>query len=402
MSGPLEGIRVIDLSRVLAGPWATQTLADMGADVIKIERPVEGDDTRQFAPFIAAVDGTARESIYFVSTNRGKRSITVDLRTPEGKELVCDLAAKSDILVENYKVGNMARLGLDHAALSARNPRLIYCSITGFGQSGPYQNRAGYDLIVEAMGGLMSLTGERDGEPMKCGVAIADILTALYSTTAILAALHERQRSGLGQHIDLALLDVQIATLANQAANYLTSGRVPKRFGNAHDSIVPYQAFATCDGQIVVAVANDSQFLRFAATIGMPGLGENPEFHTNADRVRNREKLLPVISERLRERTSRQWLEELERAQIPAGPINSLDAVFGDPQISARDLLVEFSQNGSGRPLRVVGNPIHFLRTPLRQEIPPPKLGEHTAEVLSELLGKSQQDIRSLREKGAI
>jgi crotonobetainyl-CoA:carnitine CoA-transferase CaiB-like acyl-CoA transferase len=402
MSGPLEGIRVIDLSRVLAGPWATQTLADMGADVIKIERPLGGDDTRQFAPFISAVDGAARESVYFISTNRGKRSITVDLKTREGKELVCDLAEKSDVLVENYKAGNMARLGLDHPALSARNPRLIYCSITGFGQSGPYQNRAGYDLIVQAMGGLMSLTGERDGEPMKCGVAIADILTALYSTTAILAALHERQHSGLGQHIDLALLDVQIATLANQAASYLTSGRVPQRFGNAHDSIVPYQAFATRDGQIVVAVANDSQFLRFAATIGMPGLGENPEFLTNADRVLNREKLLPLISERLRQGTSREWLEELEGAQVPAGPINSLDAVFRDPQIAARDFLLEFSPDDSGHPLRVVGNPIHFSRTPLRQKLPPPKLGEHTAEVLSELLGKSQQDIQSLHKKGVV
>jgi crotonobetainyl-CoA:carnitine CoA-transferase CaiB-like acyl-CoA transferase len=337
-----------------------------------------------------------------MSTNRGKRSITIDLKSPEGKELVCELAEKSDVLVENYKVSSMARLGLDYPVLSARNSRLIYCSITGFGQTGPYSDRAGYDLVVEAMGGLMSLTGERDGEPMKSGVAMADILTALYSTTAVLGALYERQQSGLGQHIDLSLFDVQIATLANQAASYLMSGNVPRRFGNAHDSIVPYQSFATKDGHIVVAVANDLQFVRFAAILGMPELAENPEFRTNADRVRNREKLLLLVTERLRQRTSHEWLTECDGAQIPAGPINSLDAVFDDPQIAARNLLVEYSRNGNGNPVRVVGNPIRFLRTPLRHEKPPPTLGEHTEEVLLEVLGRTPQDIQVLRKKGVI
>jgi crotonobetainyl-CoA:carnitine CoA-transferase CaiB-like acyl-CoA transferase len=402
MSGPLAGLRVLDLSRVLAGPWATQTLADMGADVIKVERPGAGDDTRRFAPFLSGNDGTGQGSTYFMSTNRGKRSVTIDLKTPEGRALVCELAEKSDILVENYKVNSLARLGLDYPVLCVRNPRLIYCSITGFGQTGPYSNRAGYDLVVQAMGGLMSLTGERDGEPMKSGVAIADILTAMYCTTAILGALFERQHSGLGQHIDLALLDVQVATLANQAANYLMSGRVPRRFGNAHEGIVPYQAFATSEGQIVVAVANNSQFIRFAATIGMPELAANPEFQTNAKRVQNRKKLLLVITERLRQRTSREWLMEFERAQIPAGPINSLEAVFADPQITARNLLLEFPQNGTSNPVRVVGSPIRFLRTPVRHEKPPPKLGEHTEEILSELLGRSPQHIQTLREKGVI
>jgi len=272
MSGPLTGLRVLDLSRVLAGPWATQTLADMGADVIKVERPGEGDDTRQFAPFISGKNGAGRESIYFMSANRGKRSITINLKADAGRELVCELAERSDVLVENYRVSSIKRLGLGYPVLSARNPRLIYCSITGFGQTGPHSDRAGYDLVVEAMGGLMSITGERDGEPMESGVAIADILTALYSTTAILGALYERQQSGLGQHIDLALLDVQIATLANQAANYLMSGRVPRRFGNGHESIVPYQAFRTSDGQIVVAVANDSQFHRNARACRKSGI----------------------------------------------------------------------------------------------------------------------------------
>jgi crotonobetainyl-CoA:carnitine CoA-transferase CaiB-like acyl-CoA transferase len=402
MSGPLAKLRVLDLSRVLAGPWATQTLADMGADVIKIERPKTGDDTRGFAPFTSAHNGFCRESIYFMSTNRGKRSITIDLKSPEGKELVCELADKSDILVENYKVGSMARLGLDYPVLSARNPRLIYCSITGFGQTGPYSERAGYDLIVQAMGGLMSLTGEPDGEPMKSGVAIADILTALYSTTAILGALHEREQSALGQHIDLSLFDVQIATLANQAASYLMSGRVPPRYGNAHDSIVPYQSFATSDGQIVVAVANDSQFARFATILGMPELGANPDYRTNAGRVLNRENLLLLIIERLRRRASHEWLADFEQAQIPAGPINSLDAVFGDPQVAARNLLVEFPRNGDSDSVRVVGNPIRLSRTSLSHEKPPPRLGEHTEEILAEILGKTPQGIRTLREKGVI
>jgi glutaryl-CoA transferase len=390
------------MSRVLAGPWATQTLADMGADVIKIERPRQGDETRHFVPFVQATENAARESAYFMSTNRGKRSITIDLQTPEGRVLVGELVEKSDVLVENFKVNTMARLGLDYPALSARNARLIYCSITGFGQTGPYSERAGYDLVVEAMGGLMSLQGERDGDPMKSGVAMADILTALYSTTAILGALYERQQSGLGQHIDLALLDVQIATLAYQAASYLMTGKVPRRVGNAHDSIVPYQAFAASDSQMVVAVANDAQFVRFAAIIGLPEVAQNPEYQTNADRVRNREKLLPLIANQLRQRTGREWLTAFDEAQIPAGPINSLDAVFEDPHIATRNLLLEFLQNGNGSPVRVVGNPIRFSRTPITQQTPPPTLSEHTEEILTGLLGRSDKAIKELREKGVI
>jgi crotonobetainyl-CoA:carnitine CoA-transferase CaiB-like acyl-CoA transferase len=402
MPGPLAGLSVIDLSRVLAGPWATQTFADMGADVIKVEQPDQGDETRHFAPFMPSVNGSEQESVYFMAANRGKRSITIDLKTDEGRQLVSELADKSDVLVENFKVGTLSKMGLGYPALSARNPRLIYCSITGFGQTGPHRNRAGYDLVIEAMGGLMSITGPRDGEPMKVGVAMADILTAMYSTTAILAALYERERSGLGQHIDLALLDVQIATLANQAANYLMSGKVPGRTGNAHDSIVPYQLFPTSDGEIIIAAANNLQFQRLASILGIPGLGEDPEYRTNGGRVQNREKLLSVITARLKQRTSAEWLADCERAQVPAGPINSLDAVFNDPQISARNLVLEFPRNGKGDAVRVVGNPIRFLRTPVQHETPPPKLGEHTKAILSEVLGKSPEDIEALKKKNVI
>jgi crotonobetainyl-CoA:carnitine CoA-transferase CaiB-like acyl-CoA transferase len=401
MAGSLRGIRVLDLSRVLAGPWATQTLADLGAEVIKIERPGIGDDTRAWGPpYLRHADGTVGQSAYFLSTNRGKRSVTIDFTKDEGQKLIRELAERSDVLVENYKVGGLAKLGLDYAALSARIPRLIYCSITGFGQTGPYGDKPGYDLLVQAMGGLMSLTGEPDGEPMKVGVAITDILTGLYATIAILAALHERERSGLGQHIDLALLDVQIATLANQAANYLVAGVPPLRYGNAHPSIVPYQAFATSDGSIVIAVGNDAQFARFAAILGMPLLAEDDRFRTNAERVRNRQVLLPLVVQRLVQRPARKWLEELDRAQIPAGPINTVDAVFNDPHVAARQLLVELKSNGDTVPL--VGSPIHLSRTPVSYESPPPKLGAHTAEVLGDILGRSPVEIQALRERGVI
>jgi crotonobetainyl-CoA:carnitine CoA-transferase CaiB-like acyl-CoA transferase len=400
--GPLAGIRVVDMTRILAGPWATQTLADMGADVIKVERPGQGDDTRAFAPFIASGDGTTRESAYFQSANRGKRSITIDVTTAEGQELVRQLADKADIFIENFKVGSLKNWGLDHCAMSARNPRLIYCSITGFGQTGPHKDRVSYDLVIQAMGGLMSITGEPGREPMKSGVAIVDILTGLYASTAILAALHERERSNLGQYIDLALLDVQIATLANKAAGYLMTGNTPQRDGNSHESITPYQVFATSDGQMVVAVANDLQFARLAKAIGAPGLAGDPKFQTNRARLRNREELLPIISERLLKRKSREWMEDFDEAQVPAGPINSLDAVFDDPQIPARDLLVEFPPDGNSAPIRVAGNPIRFSRNGLSYDAPPPKLGAHTEQILSGLLDMNDEAILALRKKRVI
>jgi crotonobetainyl-CoA:carnitine CoA-transferase CaiB-like acyl-CoA transferase len=399
--GPLKGIRVIDLSRVLAGPWATQCLADMGADVIKVERVESGDDTRSFPPFAKNEDGGTGESIYFLSTNRGKRSITVDLAQPEGQELVRRLADNSDIVIENYKVGNLAKFGLDYATLSARNPRLIYCSITGFGQTGPHRARAGYDIVIQAMGGLMSITGEDGRQPVKSGVAIVDILTGLYASQAILAALYERGSSGKGQHIDLALLDVQIATLANQGAEYLMTGEIPKRHGNAHGGIVPYQDFETSDGRIIVAVANDSQFARLAQILGMPLLAGDPKYRANVDRVRNRETLLPMLGERFKQRCSAEWVADLDREGIPTGPINSLKAVFEEPQIAARDLVVEFVST-DGMSTRLVGSPIRFSRTAVEHILPPPKLGEHTDQILADVLHESFETIVDLHKKQII
>jgi crotonobetainyl-CoA:carnitine CoA-transferase CaiB-like acyl-CoA transferase len=402
MPGPLAGIRVLDFTRVLAGPWATQSLADMGAEVIKIERPVSGDDTRGFGPpFVASKNGTAGLSTYFLSANRGKHSVTIDLAKPEGQQLARELAEKSDILIENYKVGSLAKLGLDYPALLARNPRLIYCSITGFGQTGPHRYRPGYDLVVQAMGGLMSITGEPEGEPMRCGVAVTDIFAALYATTAILAALYEREHSNLGQHIDLGLLDVQIATLANQASYFLGTGQAPGRFGNAHASVTPYQSFATSDGRMIVAVANDSQFASLATLLGMGEMANDPRFKKNAERVRNRHILLPLISERLLTRTTAEWLADLDRAQIPAGPVNTIDAAFDDPQINARNLIVEFPPGNHGS-IRVAGNPTRFSRTPVSYEMPPPELGQHTDEILSQVLNKSRESIQELRQKGVV
>lgn len=401
MPGPLTGIRVIDLSRVLAGPWATQSLADMGAEVIKIERPGSGDDTRSFAPFLTREDGSPGESIYFLSTNRGKRSITIDLSHPEGQELVRRIIDTADVVVENYKVGNLAKFNLDYAALSARNPRLIYCSITGFGQTGPHSARAGYDLVIQAMGGLMSITGEPGNHPVKSGVAMADILTGLYATQAILAALYERQSSKQGQYIDLALLDVQIATLANQGAGYLMTREIPKRHGNAHGSVVPYQDFSTSDGRIVIAVANDSQFARLAQIIGLPQLAADPRYRVNAARVRYRDELLQLIGERLQLKTSAEWLAALDRESIPAGPINSLKSVFEEPQVEARNLLVEFPST-DGVPVRLVGSPIRFSRTPVSHELPPPKLGQHTDEILEYLLHESADRIAHLHKKKVV
>lgn len=381
--GCLEGLRVLDLSRILAGPWTTQLLADLGAEVIKVERPGEGDDTRGWGP--PFTDGDSKDDVfsaYYLAANRGKRSVAIDFSTREGQEIIRALAGQSDVLAENFKVGGLKRLGLDEATLRPLNPRLVYCSISGFGQSGPHKDKPGYDLLVQAMGGLMSLTGEPSGEPVKVGVAVADILTGLYAAVAILAALRERDASGLGQHIDLSLLDVQIATLANQGMNYLVSGRRPQRHGNAHPNIVPYQAFAASDAHIVIAVGNDTQFARFAQVLGLPELAQDSRFIRNADRVRHRDVLLPILSRAIAARTRADLLDALERHLIPAAPINRLDEVFSDPQVAARGMLVSPID---GAPAPLIGNPIRFSRTPVVYRRAPPALGADTRAVLDEL-----------------
>jgi crotonobetainyl-CoA:carnitine CoA-transferase CaiB-like acyl-CoA transferase len=401
MAPPLAGIRVLDLSRVLAGPWATQTLADMGADVIKIERPGIGDETRSYAPFTPSIDGSPGMSTYFLAMNRGKKSITIDITQEKGQELVRELADRSDVLVENYKFGSLAKLGLDYETLALRNPGLVYCSITGFGQTGPNRDRAAYDLVIQAMGGLMSITGTPEGEPMKAGVAIADIATALHATTAILGALFEREHSGLGQYVDLALLDVQIASLVNQASSYLMTSRVPQRQGNAHVSIVPYQAFSSGDGQMIIAVANDLQFARLAKVLKLTELIDDSRFRTNAARVRNRAVLIPLIEKALAHKTNKQWLSLFDAAQVPAGPINSVEEVFRDPQVVARDLLLEFKSHTEAA-IRVVGSPIKYSRTPIEYSKAPPLLGADTDQLLTDVLGKSPDSIQHLRDTGVI
>jgi crotonobetainyl-CoA:carnitine CoA-transferase CaiB-like acyl-CoA transferase len=407
MEAPLAPVRVLDLSRVLAGPWATQLLADLGAEVVKVERPGTGDETRGWGPpYLRGPDGKdTGESAYYLAVNRGKRSVTLDLARPEGQEVARRLAARSDVLVENHKAGALARLGLGWDDLAAVNPRLVYCSITGFGQDGPYRSRAGYDFLVQAMGGLMSVTGQPDGAPgggpVKVGVAITDILTGMYAATAILAALAWRERTGRGQHVDLALLDVQVAALANQAANWLVGGVVPGRLGNAHPNIVPYQAFAAADGELVVAVGNDGQFRRLCEVAGAPALAADPRFATNADRVRNRAALVPALEARLRTRTRAQWAEALEAAGVPCGPINDVAQVFADPQVVARKLRVEVPHPLAGT-VPLVRNPIRLSETPIPHEVPPPLLGEHTREVLARVAGLSEREIDELAAKGIV
>jgi crotonobetainyl-CoA:carnitine CoA-transferase CaiB-like acyl-CoA transferase len=399
----LDGLRVLDLSRILAGPWATQLLADLGAEVIKIERPGEGDDTRGWGPpFVVGENENDLFSAYYLAANRGKKSVSVDFSTQEGREIVSALARSCDVVVENFKVGGLKRLGLDYEALSAINPKLIYCSISGFGQTGPYKDKPGYDLLVQAMGGLMSITGAPDGEPMKVGVAVADIFTGLYAAVAILAALNERRMSGEGQHIDIALLDVQIATLANQGMNFLASGKAPQRHGNAHPNIVPYQAFATCDGHIVVAVGSDAQFARFVAILGVPELSTDPRFHKNSDRVRNRGELLVMLTERIRKRSKLELLRTLDAEKIPAGPINEMNQVFADPHVVSRGLVVEQSLYAGGPPTKMIGNPIRFSRTPVEYVRAPPRLGSHTAEVMRQDLTMPEPELDRSVEQGII
>ncbi|MEE4159628.1 CaiB/BaiF CoA transferase family protein [Pseudomonas syringae] len=407
MMGALSHIRVLDLSRVLAGPWAGQILADLGADVIKVERPLCGDDTRSWGPpFLKDEAGqNTTEAAYYLSANRNKQSVTIDFTRPEGQRLVRKLVAKSDIVIENFKVGGLAAYGLDYASLKAVNPKLIYCSITGFGQTGPYAKRAGYDFMIQGLGGLMSLTGRPDGDegggPVKVGVALTDILTGLYSTTAILAALAHRDQSGVGQYIDMALLDVQVACLANQAMNYLTTGVAPKRLGNAHPNIVPYQDFPTADGDFILTVGNDSQFRKFAEVAGQSQWATDPRFLTNKLRVANRGELIPLIRQATVFKTTAQWVDELEAAGVPCGPVNDLAQVFDDPQVLARGLAIELPHALGGR-VAQVASPIRLSETPVEYRRAPPLLGEHTSQVLQDLLGMSGDEVVALREAGVL
>jgi crotonobetainyl-CoA:carnitine CoA-transferase CaiB-like acyl-CoA transferase len=408
----LAGIRVLDLSRVLAGPWCTQTLADLGADVIKIERPGTGDDTRTWGPpFLKDRDGQdTAEAAYYLGTNRNKRSVTCDIARPEGQALIRELAKQCDVFVENFKVGDMARYGLDYPSLRAINPRIVYCSVTGFGQTGPYRERAGYDYAIQGMGGLMSITGERDdlgGGPQKVGVAVADLFTGMYSTVGILAALRHAEHTGEGQHLDMALLDTQVAMLANLGANYLVSGKVPGRAGNAHQNIVPYQVFEVApaaDGSkdhIILAVGNDGQFAKFCQVAGRPELASDPRFAKNRDRVGNRAVLVPLLEQVLKTRGKQEWLRALEAAKVPCGAINNLAEVFADPQVRERGMVHQWDHPLSG-PLDLVASPLKLGGTPVRSDRPPPLLGQHTEEVLRELLGADDDRIARLRAQEVI
>lgn len=406
-AGPLDGVRVLDLSRVLAGPWASQLLGDLGADVIKVERPGAGDDTRGWGPpFAADAEGNeTAESAYFLSANRNKRSVAIDIGRPEGAALVRDLARKSDVLLENFKVGGLKKYGLDWDSLRRENPALVYCSITGFGQTGPYAGRAGYDFMIQAAGGLMSVTGAPDdqpgGGPQKVGVALADILTGLYASNACLAAYAHRQKTGEGQHIDLALMDVQVATLANQALNYLVSGAAPRRLGNAHPNIVPYQAFPTADGWLVLAVGNDEQFRRFCAVAGLDDLAADPRYATNRSRVANRSELIPRLEPALAGRRTDDWIAALEAVGVPCGPINTLDRVFADPHVQDHGLEMRLPHPTAGA-VPSVANPIRLSATPVSYRHAPPPLGWDTDAVLEEVLGLDPTARQRLREAGAI
>ncbi len=412
----LQGIRILDLSRVLAGPWCTQTLADLGADVIKIERPGSGDDTRTWGPpFLKNDQGEeTHEAAYYLGANRNKRSVTCDISRPAGQALIRELVTHCDVFVENFKVGDMARYGLDYASLKALNPRLVYCSVTGFGQNGPYANRAGYDYAIQGMGGLMSVTGERDdlgGGPQKVGVAVADLMTGMYSAVGILAALRHAEKTGVGQQVDMALLDTQVAMLGNLGANYLVSGKVPQRVGNAHQNIVPYQVFEVApaaDGSkdhLILAVGNDAQYVKFCKVANIPELGVNPLFARNRDRVQNRDKLVPILEVVMKLRGKADWLAALEAAKVPCGAINNLAEVFADPQIEARDMVTHW-QHPFKSDLPLVASPIRLSATPVRTPglggLPPPLLGEHTDEVLRALLKYSEAQLIELKRNAVI
>ncbi|WP_025600523.1 CaiB/BaiF CoA transferase family protein [Burkholderia sp. WSM2230] len=405
--GALSHIRVLDLTRVLAGPWCAQTLADFGADVIKIERPEVGDDTRHWGPpYLKTPEGAdTREAAYYLAANRNKRSVTVDIASPEGQRIIRELAAQSDVVLENYKVGQLKKYGLDYASLKEVKPDLIYCSVTGFGQTGPYAQRAGYDFIVQGIGGFMSITGERDGQPgggpQKAGVAIADLMTGMYSTIAVLTALTHRDRTGEGQYIDMALLDVQVAMLANMNSNYLASGQPPVRWGNAHPNIVPYQTFQTSDGWIIVAVGNDGQFRKFVEVGQRAELADDERFATNPARVRHRDVLVPILAEMVRLQGKQQWIAALEAAGVPCGPINDLAEVFENEQVVARGMQVDLP-HPSGGTVKLVRNPINMTGTPPQALAHPPTLGEHTESVLRDVLGYSDERITALRAQAVI
>lgn len=403
--GALSHIRVLDLSRVLAGPWATQILGDLGAEIIKIEKPGEGDETRQFGPpFLKGCDGKKGDATYFLSANRNKKSVAIDLANPQGAALVKQLARRAHVVVENFKTGSLAKYGLDYESLAALNPALIYCSLTGFGHDGPYKDKAGYDYLIQGMAGLMSITGQPEGtpggEPMKVGVAVSDLITALYTTIAILAALMHQSKTGEGQSIDMALFDCQAAALANQASNHLIGGMVPKRLGNAHPNIVPYQVFATEDGFVILAIANDGQFRRFAKAASAEHLATDARFVSNADRVHHREALIALLNLIFAARTTADWIALLEAANVPCGPINRVDQVFCDPQAIARGLTVSMAH--AHGPVDLVASPLRLSKTPPDYRLAPPLLGEHTSEVLGTILGLDANALEALRTQGVV
>ena len=407
MAGPLSHIRVLDLSRVLAAPWTGQNLADLGAEVIKVERPGKGDDSRAFGPpWIRDPEGRdTAESAYFCAANRGKKSVTVNLSQPEGQAIVSELAQRCDVLLENYKAGDLARYGLAYEDLRKVNPGLVYCSVTGFGQTGPYSERPGYDFMAQGMGGLMSITGERDdlpgGGPQRVGVPIVDIMTGMYATIAVCAALAHRERTGEGNYIDMALLDTQVAFLANQAMNYLATGESPGRLGNAHPNIVPYQTFRTQDGDIILACGNDNLFAKFCDVAGRRALAVDPRFATNAKRVENRAELTRLLADVFATRTTREWVDALEDAGVPNGPINTIEQVFAEPQVIARGMRIELPHPTAGT-VPLVASPMRFTGTPLEFKVPPPTLGQHTDEILREVLGRSAAEVARLKAGGII
>ena len=407
MAGPLSHIKVLDMSRVLAAPWAAQNLADLGADVIKVERPVKGDDSRAYAPpFLKDENGNeTRESAYFCAANRGKRSITVNLTKPEGQQLVRELAAECDVLLENYKVGDLARYGLGYEDLAKINPGLIYCSVTGFGQTGPYKDRPGYDFMAQGMGGMMSITGEPDsvpgGGPQRCGVPIIDLTTGMYATIAICAALANRAVTGKGQWIDVALLDTTVAYLANQGMNYLATGVSPERIGNAHPNIVPYQTFNTADGAIILACGNDNLFKKFCEVAGCLEFTTDPKYSTNAVRVQNRAEITALLNAVFVKRTTKEWVKLLDDAGVANGPINNLQQVFEEPQVIARGMKIELPHAVAGK-VSLVASPMRFSGTPIKHEVPPPALGQHTDEILRQSLKKSDAEIAKLKADGVV
>ena len=407
MPGPLSHIRVLDLSRVLAGPWASQNLADLGAEVIKVERRGSGDDTRGWGPpwLKDAAGKDTREAAYFLSVNRNKKSITLDISKPEGQKIVRELAMKSQVLIENYKVGTLKRYGLDFNSLKKDNPGLIYCSVTGFGQDGPSAPLPGYDFIFQGMGGLMSITGERDGQPgagpQKVGIAVTDVLTGMYASVAILAAITYRERTGKGQYIDTALLDTIVAFNASQIVSYFASGEIPQRWGNAHPQVVPYEVFATSDGHIILAVGNDSQFASFCKVAGRPELAQEERFKTNSQRIVHRDALSPIIAAIMRTRTKAEWMQVLDAANVPCGPINNMKEVFEEPQVQFRKLRVDMP-HPSGGTVPVVRSPLRLSETPVEYRLPPPTLGQHNEEVLKGLLGKSEVELQQLKTAGIV